>query len=365
MKMASTLLVGAIFGAGTVLLWNNYSQNLKPSVDTTPENRKTFTVTHDQIKMGKIPRIHEAAGQITADQTIELSSRVSGYISQLIPTEGAIVDAGELLIEIDSATVESSIRQTKASLEETESELKDAQADVKRFRELIKTNAISEERLRKAKLRAVRASAAVDTAKAELAERQSELAYTKIKSPARARVIEHLSKAGDLAIPGNPIMRIESLGALRFETWVPISIIDKLSIGQSIALELDGKSEPIQVVVTEIVRSADPETHRCKVRLSVPENADVMVGHYGNAKFPLGVDSRPTVDNRALIQRAGIDGIFIIDSTGKSRFRSVRLGRQWNNTSELLSGPNSSVTVILNPPRYLRDGDSVSFVSPQ
>lgn len=365
MKLVLVFPLAFLLGAGSLFLWNDYSHDLKPSTTQTVDIRKTLVVKHDAIKMEEIPRIHEAAGQITSSKTIDLSSRVSGYISSLIPAEGEIVQAGSILIEIDSTKVESSILQTKASLEQAMLELEDAQTDVKRFRELIKTNFISEERFRKANLRVVRAKTAIDKAKAELNGKKSELAYAKIKSPTRARILEHLSKPGDLAVPGVPILRIEALGQLRFETWVPISINEQISIGQSILLELDGKLNPINAVVTEIVRSADPVTQRYKVRLGIPENTALMVGHYGTAKFKLGVDNLSTVNNKALIQRAGIDGVFIIDSTNKARFRTVRLGRNWNGRRELLAGPEADSITILSPPKNLRDGDSVTYAATQ
>ena len=354
-------IAGSVFGAGVVFLAFYFGS--EPHVSNSLSElttRPVISVSTESITMIDIPRHHVAAGQVSADQTIELSSRISGYISRLVPAEGTTVEAGELLVEIDAATVESSIRQTKASLQEARSELSDARADIKRFNELARTNAISKERIRKAKLRQSRATASVENARARLAEHKAELAYTQIKSPVRARIIEHLSKAGDLAIPGAPILRLESISNPHFETWVPISIIDKLAVGNSVALNLEGQPTSIQSIITELVRSADTETRRCKVRLGLPEDIKTLVGHYGNAQFLLGHDQHPMVAESALIQRAGIDGVFIIDDKGLARFRSVRSGRHWNNHIELLAGPAEGQSVILSPSIYLRDGDQVT-----
>ena len=361
-RIALAGIAGSIFGAGAVLLAINFSS--EPPVSNSISKLTTrpgISVSAESIKMTDIPRHHVAAGQVSADQTIELSSRISGYISRLLPAEWAIVKADELLVEIDSATVESAIRQAKASLNEARSELSDARADIKRFNELAKTNAISKERIRKAKLRQSRASAAVENARARLAEHRAELAYTQIKSPVRARIIEHLSKAGDLAIPGAPILRIESISNPHFETWVPVSIIDKLAVGNSVSLNLEGQPTGIQSIITELVSSADTETRRCKVRLGLPEDIKTLVGHYGNAQFLLGHDRHPMVAESALIQRAGIEGVFIIDEKGFARFRSVRSGRHWNDHVELLAGPAEGKAVILAPSIHLRDGDPVTI----
>jgi len=360
-KAITAGIAGSVFGAGIVLLAINIGG--APTASHTPAElieRPVIAVSSESISITEIPRHHVAAGQVSADQTIELSSRISGYISRLLPAEGATVNAGELLVEIDAAPVESEIRQAKASLQQARSELSDARADVERFNELAKTNAISREDLRKAKLRQSRATAAVENALARLAEHRAELAYTQIKSPVRARIIEHLSKAGDLAIPGAAILRLESISNPHFETWVPISIIDKLAFGNSVSLKLEGQTGSIQSIITELVRSADTETRRCKVRLGLPEDIKTLVGHYGNAQFLLGHDRHPMVAESALTQRAGIDGVFIIDEKGFARFRSVRSGRHWNNQVELLAGPADGQLVILSPSIHLRDGDEVT-----
>ena len=360
-KVALAGIGGSILGAVVVLIYFNIgSESPVSNLVSELTARPTISVSSERISMMEIPRQHVAAGQVSADQTIELSSRISGYISRLLPAEGAIVEAGELLIEIDAAAVESSIRQTKASLQEAKSELSDARADVKRFNELARTNAISKERIRKAKLRQSRATAAVENARARLAEHRAELAYTQIKSPVRARIVEHLSKAGDLAIPGTPILRLESISNPHFETWVPITIIDQLAVGNTVSLDLEGQPTSIQSIITELVRSADAQTRRCKVRLGLPEDIKTLVGHYGNAQFLLGHDPHPMIAKSALIERAGIEGIFIIDEKGFARFRSVRSGRHWNNYIELLAGPAEGKTAILSPSIHLRDGDRVT-----
>lgn len=360
MNNLNASILGAIIGASTVwFIADLDKENISGPLPEQATHRPVIVVSADYVRSSDFPRMHIAAGQVSADQTIELSSRISGYISKLLPAEGAIVEADELLVEIDAATVESSIRQAKASLVEAKSELADARADVIRFTELSKTNAISKEDLRKARLRVSRATASVESAEAQLAEHQAELAYTQIKSPVRSRVIEHMSKAGDLAVPGSAILRLESLSNPHFETWIPISIIDQLKLGQSIPLILEGRPEPVESRITELIRSADPITRRCKVQISIPDEITTLVGHYGHAQFILGTDQRPVMPERALIQRAGIDGVFIIDKEGMARFRSVRTGRRLQNQVELLAGPATGTMVILNPGESLRDGDQV------
>ena len=121
-RVTAAGIAGSIFGAGIVLLIINIGS--KPAALDSPHGitvRPVTSVSTESISMTEIPRHHVAAGQVSADQTIELSSRISGYISRLLPAEGATVEAGELLVEIDAATVESSIRQAKASLQEARS----------------------------------------------------------------------------------------------------------------------------------------------------------------------------------------------------------------------------------------------------
>ena len=73
----------------------------------------------------------------------------------------------------------------------------------------------------------------------------------------------------------------------------------------------------------------------------------------------MGDDNVTTVAQSAVVSRAGVDGVFLVDGNQTIRFRSVRLGRRWGNEREVLAGLNPGSQVVMKPSPRLRDGDQV------
>jgi hypothetical protein len=108
-----------------------------------------------------------------------------------------------------------------------------------------------------------------------------------------------------------------------------------------------------------VVRSADPVTRRCKVRVALPHEAGLMPGQFGHAIFLLDAPPAPAVPSRAVTERAGIPGVFVVDAAGVARFRSVQLGRDVAGYHEVLAGLMPGTTIVAEPPATLHEGQRV------
>jgi len=61
----------------------------------------------------------------------------------------------------------------------------------------------------------------------------------------------------------------------------------------------------------------------------------------------------------AIVERAGIEGVFVVKEEGTARFRSIRTGKHWQDYREVLAGVEAGLSVVLNPPLRFRDGDQI------
>lgn len=346
----------------TMLIWvlmiggclNDQSDQIAPS--RVPI---THSVSMAKVERQTLPVIYPVPGTVVPKERLQVASRVTGIIERIYVDEGDVVDVGDVLIEIDDAQVIAAIKSAEAGLSAANADLKDARDDVNRFRGLAKTQALAEDQLRDALVRVTQTEAAVAQAHAELVAARQERRYTRITSPVRAQVRERLQDAGDLASAGSPILRLDVLGAMDLEIYVPSSRINGISVGQDVEVHLQSNDIPLQGQVGSVVYSADNVTRNCKIKITLPNHSRLTPGQFGRAHMILGQTSVIIVSAASVTERAGIKGVFVSDETGHVRFRSLRLGKAWQDKHEVLAGIETGAWVVLDPPVRLREGDLV------
>ncbi len=325
--------------------------------------REAIPVRAQTLTPEVLPRLYPVPGEVVPARRVEISSRIRGFIRRITVEEGDRVRVGDLLVDIDPTEVRAAIGQARAVLRSAQADLADAQADVRRFERLVRQQALSEDRLRKARLRLRQARAAVAQAQAELEAKESDLDYVKIRSPLHAVVVQRLLDPGTLVGIGVPILRLDGLDELRFETHVPAERAGRLAIGQTVAVRLDTLPGTIAGRISHIVHSADPVTRRCKVKIALPGRAPLLPGAFGQALLPVGEDTGLLVPGSAVVRRAGIEGVYIAGPDHRAHFRSVRTGRRRGDRVELLAGVEVGERVILAPPAPLHEGAPLSVMT--
>jgi len=307
------------------------------------------------VEQTEIPRLYVSPGSIVSSQEFRVTSTVSGFIQEIAVREGDRVEAGDLLVRIDPSKVNRAIAQADATVDAAQAELEDANDDVRKYRVLVESESISDERLRKAVLRQKRTRAELRKAEAELQAHRADLDYIDIRSPATAHVAKRVMSVGDLSLPGNPILHLESLQGIEFETYVPETILIQLQSGQPVRIQLDGLQREVEGKVTAIVQSQDSITRSGKVKILLPGLADVMPGMFGRASFITGSDDYMTVPESSLVTRAGVEGVFIITQDDDVRFVSVRTGALWKDRRIIHAGLRPEDRVLPDPPQSAFD----------
>ncbi|MCA9910879.1 MAG: efflux RND transporter periplasmic adaptor subunit [Anaerolineae bacterium] len=305
------------------------------------------------------PVIYAVPGSVVPAQRLKITSRISGFIEQIHVDEGNRVELGTALVDIDDTQLEANIRVAQASLASAKADLADARADVERYQSLATKQVLAEDQLRDARVRSALAKAQVEKMQAELDARREERRYVRLTTPVRALVRERLRDPGDMIIAGEPVLHLDALGQMEFEVFVPSTQIDSVSAGEVVEVALDHASTHLFGKVVGVVHSADTTTRRYKVRIELPDNPHLAPGQYGIARLRIGEESVTILPDAAVVEHAGIEGVFVVDAEQKVRFRSVRLGRRWGTDREVLAGVESGSTVAMKPPSDLRDGDRV------
>lgn len=69
---------------------------------------------------------------------------------------------------------------------------------------------------------------------------------------------------------------------------------------------------------------------------------------------------RVLIPRRALVERGGIPGVFVLDEQGQARFRMVRPGRRTGERIEILAGLKGGERLVLGDLAAVHDGSPIT-----
>jgi membrane fusion protein (multidrug efflux system) len=130
----------------------------------------------------------ELPGRTTAARLAEVRPQVNGIIQKRLFTEGAEVKAGQQLYQIDPAPYQAALDTAKAELARAEAAANSARTKAARYRDLVKSRAVSQQDYDDIAATLLENEAAVASAKASIRTAQINLDYTKVNSPISGRI---------------------------------------------------------------------------------------------------------------------------------------------------------------------------------
>jgi len=144
----------------------------------------------------------EFTGRLQAVDSVEVRPRVSGFVSAVRFTEGAMVRKGDLLFQIDPRPFQAEVDRLHAELTRTRATVERANSELARAERLRQENAIAnEERDRRASF-AQESAAQVAAVEAALRAAELNLDFTQVTSPINGRVSRAIVTEGNLVSSG-------------------------------------------------------------------------------------------------------------------------------------------------------------------
>ncbi len=288
------------------------------------------------------PASEDVVGTVRARLAARVESKISGRIAQLLAAPGQSVKRGELLLVIDAAEVQAKLEQASAVLAQ-------AQKDFDRLQPLLASNAISRQDFDAADAR-------LRVAKSSVAEAETMLGYTRITASFDGVVTRKIADVGDFAMPGKPLLEMESPAALRFEADVPEALVDQIAPDASLLVKLNSVAGAIAGKVAEIAPVADPGSRTFLVKLDLPQTAGVRAGQFGRVRVPVGASRTPLVPAAAVSANGQMEFVTVVKD-GRAQLRIVKVVRRDDGTVEIISGLDAGEQIVVEG--AARDGQRV------
>ena len=172
------------------------SESIPPVAKTAPK------VVCAPAVVQKITDYDSFVGRTEEAESVEVRSRLSGFLRTIEFTDGAFVKEGDLLATIEADEYQAIHNQSLARIIQWEAKLDLAQSKLRRAQTLIKTSAISQDELDEAVSSVKEAEASLFAAKSDAARTDLDLKYTKIHSPISGRIDRTLVTPGNMLTGG-------------------------------------------------------------------------------------------------------------------------------------------------------------------
>jgi multidrug efflux system membrane fusion protein len=179
------LLVAATMGLIAAASGCSGSEHSRASAASAPPAPQ---VTVAEVVCKQISDIDEFTGRLEAVNNVEVRPRVSGYLQRVLFKEGAIVQKGDLLFEIDPRPFQAEVDRLKGDLAQAKAELSRAQNDFQRAERLHNNDGMSKEEYDRRAAAQNSAEARIASIEGSLRGAQLNLEFTRITAPITGRV---------------------------------------------------------------------------------------------------------------------------------------------------------------------------------
>jgi RND family efflux transporter MFP subunit len=317
--------------------------------DPTPQSPKVVVVA---VQFQPVGQVLEWDGVVQPVKQSTISAQTSGRIVGLSVKAGDAVRAGQVLATIDDRETQSSVLRSQAQVAQAQADLHNAQASFNRTRDLRHQGFISAAALDTAQAQLQSAKAGHDQASAGAKQSSLQQGFTRVTAPFDALVLQTQSEAGDLAVPGKPLLTLYAPKPLRVVVQVPVSRAQQMLPDSVVELEMPavkGVHSWICPTSRTLVPSADSVSQTIEWRLDLPTSAQTLLpGQQVRVRFEAAPMQRMVIPQQAVLQRGELTAVYVAAAQGFV-LKAVRLGVEHAQGVEVLAGLSPSDRVAIEP----------------
>jgi HlyD family secretion protein len=372
-RSIATLVVLAALVAGILGWWIN----------------RSVAVSAVTVRMASLVRTLQFSGRVATSSRVDIGSTLTSRVLQVAVREGAQVQKGDLLVELESDELRAALEQARANERQAtarlsglrstgrsgaqaagaqaDSLLRAALAELKRTQALVDKGFISEARLDET-LRAVAvAKAQRDSALAQMAANSEQgtditqaqaqqalasaataaakarLAQAVLTAPADAKVLVRMVEPGQIVQPGRVLLSLALASRLQLLAQVDERYLDQLRLGQTASVVADAfPDQRFAARVQSIAPLVDAQRGAVEVKLSLSEQPPGFL----REDMTLSVEVETARRESALVVPIGAlrgddpsaGGVVWIEVDGRVEARKVRTGIRSLDAVEVLDG---------------------------
>jgi len=291
-----------------------------------------------EVAAAPVTVYEQYVAQTEAPNTIELRAQVTGLLERQVVPDGAQVEQGDLLYEIDPRPFQASLEQANANLAQARAALANAQQTLDRYQELVGQGFVSKQAFQNAQAQQRQAAAMVEAERARVREAKINLGYAKIRAPADGYLSQSRVRPGALVTAQQTLLNTLYSSDPMY-VYFTLSEEKLLSLRKSLeggtGKELgerrfrltltDGTEYRFRGELDFIDTAVDERTGTLRARVSVPNPDRVLrPGMFVRLSVPaLDTGNAITVPQRAVTELQGLKTVYVVGEDGKPQSRQI------------------------------------------
>lgn len=273
-------------------------------------------------------------GQLGPSRLLPLAFEVGGRLQVSRVSKGDVVKAGQSLGNLDPEIINAQVAQAEAGLLAAEAGAALALDVATRNEKLKAEGSVSDLQFKQTDTQAKAAKAQVAQAQAGVAQAHAGQRRHFLTAPFAATVVDAPDNTGGMVGPGMPVYVLMQLDPLVLKVTVPEKIRESIKAGLKVRVEATGSgSATDDAVVKVVLPSADPQTRRVPLEITVPNTDGRFVANtLARVTISLGEPKPAVVIPSTALASTGGEHVFSVDDSGALRRVAVKVMERGNTT---------------------------------
>lgn len=338
-----------------------------------------------------------ASGNLTYQTEIRMVSEVMGRVKALYVKEGDAVKRGDLLLQLDPATLQTQVdalsaglRQSRLSIDRSRVAAETIETKWKRYEQLRKTGVIDANTYDEVRSQRDQAQVELNSSmemalqtEAQLNQARENLAKTQMRSPIDGKVTQLVIEVGETAVPsatsiaGSDVLTISDTSNIYAEVNVNETDVARVVPGQTAKIvpaafpDQSWKGVVETVAVSPRTVQGQGKSYPVKIRLEATEDLKFHTGMSCRAEIATrATDATPVVavpvqavryeDSQNRDEPAKSSVFTIVD--GRAKSREIEVGIADDAWITVKKGVDAGAQIVVGPARalrFLRENDRV------
>jgi membrane fusion protein, multidrug efflux system len=330
-----------------------------------------------KAEQSDVPVIGEWVGTLDGYVNAQIQPQANGYLIRQDYREGAQVEKGQVLFEIDPRPFEAALHQAEGQLGQAQAQLALATINVNRDTPLADAHAIARSQLDNEVQQKAQAQAAVETAQAAVDTANLNLGFTQVRSLITGVAGQAATQVGNLVSLQSVLTSVSQLNPIK--VYFSISDSEYLALVQHarrgggdllqgksrIPLTLtlaNGEVYPYKGHIEFVDRELNAQTGAIRIAAAFPNPGNILrPGQFARVRAETEIrHDAVLVPQVAVSEFQGQQQIYTVAADHTVHINNVTLGPEYGNSRVIDSGLAGGSLVITNNLQKLREGASVS-----
>ena len=307
-------------------------------------------VVAEPVELQQLVDQIEALGTARANESVEIRPRISSLVDRIVFEEGQLVEAGDLLVELESSEIVAGLALAQASLSESRSLYE-------RNKALGSSQAVSASNLDQ-----LLAQVKVDEAQVEAA--RARLSNTRIRAPFAGRVGLRRVSPGSFVNTSTVITTLDDVRTIKLDFSVPETFLTAVNEGMDIlARSIVFPDRVFEGSVISIDTRLDPVSRAVQVRALLPNDDDALKpGMFLTVDLQRDRGEVIVAPEQSIVPEGTRQYVFVVKD-GVAEKRAVTIGRRIPGFVVISDGLTVGEAVVTEGTNKVRDGAPVELIA--